>query len=139
MRDKIDMENPFERGWLLHLFTDACWDEHELMEYKSYAESFGNAENWFSGYRNEIGLATYYLYHHLPWAKQVWDLIKNADLSMINTSLPISQSDAGWYRDRVVARHFESEANIKPEFFTHDKILNFSQNTAARYKAWLME
>lgn len=132
----INKENSFERGWFLHLFVDTCWDEKLLIEYKNWFESINKDDNWFLSYRNEIGLATYYLYHNLTWSRKIWDLIKYAQLSDINTSLPITLAQNEWYRDRVVSKHSESDSTQSPKFFIMDKLTDFSQITVNRYKEW---
>ena len=79
----IDKKSDFDCGWFLHLFVDTCWDEKQFIEYKNWFE-FTNTDTdrqWFLSYREEIGFATYYLYHRLSWAGKVWQSIKSAKLT----------------------------------------------------------
>ena len=132
----IDKNNDFERGWFFHLFTDACWDESVFLECRDYFISLGNEENWFSQYRNEIGLASYYLYHSLPWAKEMWQVIADTQLDKIETSLLITPVENSGYRDRVCARHIESPPDIPPKFLLDEKITAFVDAVIDKYKKW---
>lgn len=133
----INKSNYFELGWFIHLFVDACWEEKHITDYYNWYISSNEKDNWFLSYREEIGFATYYLYHNLDWAKDIWNLIKCSQLNNINTSLPITITENEWYRDRVVRKHSESDTNQIPKFFTIDKIMDFSVSTANRYKEWI--
>jgi hypothetical protein len=134
---RIDKSNAFERGWFLHLFTDACWDDKHVMEFKDWFESAHREGEWFPAYSNEIGYLTYHLYHHMPWSKKVWELIANAKLDEITTSLPITVSENECYRDRVVGKHFESDPDQSFQFYTVDRIKAFSEKTSQRYLDWI--
>ena len=134
---EIDKENDFETGWFLHLFVDSCWDEEQYNEYKNWYEA--KQDGWFLCYREEIGFASYYLYHHLPWSEETWNLIKQTQLSEIKTSLPIVLDEIERYRDISAGRHSESDPNITPKFFTADKIKDFSENTVNKYREWVAD
>ena len=135
--EEIDKENPFERGWVLHLFVDAYWDVKQILEYRDWYISTYAGENWFPHYREEIGWVSYYLYHHLPWSKNIWSSIKDAKLVNINSSLPITLAENEWYRDRVARKHAESDPMQIPQLFTEDRIMDFSLSTANRYREWI--
>ena len=132
----IDTNNNFEMGWFFHLFTDACWDESVFLECRNYFASIDKGEHWFNQYRNEIGLASYYLYHKLPWAKRMWQIIATTRLNTIETSLPVNPDDISGYRDRVCARHIESPPDIPPQFLCDEKITAFVDTVIDKYKKW---
>jgi hypothetical protein len=134
LHGRIDRSNAFERGWFLHLFTDACWDGRLITEFKDWYQSIHGECDWFPAYRQEIGCITYHLYHHMPWAKSVWELIENAPLDEIETSLPITVSDNEWYRDRVARKHRESDPNQMFQFFSIDRIKSFAETTSKEYR-----
>ena len=136
LNSELDPANPFERGWLMHLFTDACWDEHFISDFRDWYLASHADENWFQAYREEIGLDTYYLYHREPWAKEVWRRIERADLDEVATTLPIAPAENRWYRDRVAERHASSDPASAPRFFTLDMLEGFRQTTAERYRKW---
>jgi hypothetical protein len=77
----IDLSDDFNSGWFLHLFVDACWDETQFIAYKNWFASANASDNWFLCYREEIAVVSYLLYHHLPWAKNVWQAIKNTQIN----------------------------------------------------------
>ena len=39
LKKKINMNDPFEAGWLLHLFVDACWDATMIPAFKKKYEN----------------------------------------------------------------------------------------------------
>lgn len=123
----IEKTSPFERGWFLHLFTDTCWSEEKLVEYKRWFENTRHGEDWFNAYREETGHASYYLYHHLPWIKEIWPLFQSAPL-------PASLAAVGQYRDNVCKKHAESSPDSFPEYFTYEILTDFAQSTANRYR-----
>lgn len=137
LRNKIDGSNPFEAGWLLHLFVDACWDEVMLPAFQQKYENKSTDQQWFFKYRDEIGLASYYLYHHMNWAPQIWAQIKNADLSSISSVLPITQQENEYYRDRVYSRHAQSNSDSLSSEYDEERLLTFTYETAYKFWEWL--
>lgn len=132
-KQKINTVNPFEAGWLLHLFVDACWDEIMISAFKKkYISS-----DWFIKYREETALASFYLYHHMDWAQKVWTQILKADLSNISPTLPITQCDAELYRDRLYKRHSESKMDSVSLEYNEELLLDFCKKTADNYKNWI--
>lgn len=136
LREKIDNNNPFEAGWLLHLFVDTCWDEIMIPAFQNKYKNSSAFEDWFIKYRGETALASYYIYHHMDWAPQIWTQILNADLSTIKSELPITQYDVELYRDRVYRRHSESDKNSVSQEYTEEQVLDFSRETACKYIKW---
>ncbi|MDP4182577.1 MAG: hypothetical protein Q8942_15995 [Bacillota bacterium] len=136
LRKKIDDNDPFETGWLLHLFVDACWDEIMIPAFQKKYINDGDCQNWFIKYREETSLASYYLYHHSDWAPKIWAQILNADLSIIKSELPITQNDIEWYRERVYKRHSESDINSVSLEYNAEQLIDFSRKTARKYLEW---
>ena len=64
----ISGENPFSEGVLLHLYLDLRWD---IEAYQNFAVAY-TGEDWFRAYRNEIALASAWLFHHATWSMEVW-------------------------------------------------------------------
>lgn len=133
----IDNENPFESGWLLHLFVDACWDEIMIPAFQQKYKDNCEYQHWFIKYREETGLASYYLYHHIDWAPHIWGQILKADLSSVTSALPITQYENEWYRDRVYRKHSESNFNSVSLEYNEEQLLDFSRKTALKYMEWL--
>ena len=65
----LNLSEPLEKGVLLHLFLDLHWDK---AGYEAYRHLHGEEPGWFVNYRQEIFLASAYLYHHTPWAKELF-------------------------------------------------------------------
>ena len=65
----LNLSDPLEKGVLLHLFLDLHWDK---AGYEAYRHLHGEEPGWFVNYRQEIFLASAYLYHHTPWAKELF-------------------------------------------------------------------
>lgn len=137
LRNKIDKNNPFESGWLLHLFVDKCWDEIMIPAFQQKYKNSSVFHDWFIKYREETALASFYLYHHMEWSPQIWTQILNADLSIITSELPIIQYEAEWYRDVLYRRHSESNNNLLSKEYTEEQLLDFSRKTARQYIEWL--
>lgn len=136
-RQKIDTSNSFEAGWLLHLFVDACWDEIMISVFRQNYQNNYASQDWFVKYREETTLASFYLYHHMDWAHQIWAQILDADLSTIPTVLPILQHEAEWYRERLYKRHLESDINSESIEYSEKRLLEFSRETAHKYAEWM--
>ena len=137
LRNRIDNNNPFESGWLLHLFVDKCWDEIMIPAFQQKYKNSSALHDWFIKYREETALASFYLYHHMDWSPQIWAQILNADLSIITSELPITQYEAEWYRDALYRRHSESNNNSLSQEYTEEQLLDFSRKTAHKYMEWL--
>jgi hypothetical protein len=86
-------DDPFHKGILMHLFLDLHWDREG---YEPYRRAHDREEGWFYRYRQEIFLASAYLYHHTPWAKELF-------LEMNRTFLPAKESVCGITREGLQA------------------------------------
>jgi len=137
LRATADMSDPFALGWLLHLFTDMRWDASLLAQYReAYLGTDAENGGWFLPYRHEIGLASYYIYHHMPWSSSVWAQINTADCTK-QTNLPISAAELACYRDRVAQKHGESDPAAAPAYYASDVLQRFACDTAAAFRAWM--
>lgn len=130
---KIDRNNPFACGWLLHLFVDACWDEIMIPAFRQKYIF----QDWFIKYREETALASFYLYHHMDWTYQIWTQISNADLSSNLQKFPVSQYEIERYRTWVYKRHSESNIDSVSQEYPEELLLTFSITTAQKYRQWI--
>lgn len=89
----LELSDPFQKGVLLHLFLDLHWDR---VGYEPYRLALEGEEGWFLQYRQEIFLASAYLYHNTPWAKELF-------FEMNRTFLPVRNSVCGITRDGLQA------------------------------------
>lgn len=53
LRNKIDKNNPFESGWLLHLFVDKCWDEIMIPAFQQKYKNSSVFHDWFIKYKKK--------------------------------------------------------------------------------------
>lgn len=67
----FDMSDDFYVGVILHLYLDCLWDYTAL---KDFREANNNDLNlWFHPYRNEISIASEWIFHHCGWSRKVWN------------------------------------------------------------------
>ncbi|MDR0915766.1 MAG: hypothetical protein LBN02_01055 [Oscillospiraceae bacterium] len=141
LRGAIDVNNPFELGWLLHLFADWRWDTDVI---PSFRDSYTGGGNWFTAYRAELGKLSFSMYRDEPWSREVWAKIRSEqvtnalrDLQKITTVLPVPL-ELNWYRERVIATH-ERHRDDTPTLFTADMAHDFASETAERFKQLLID
>ena len=128
-------DGEFEQGWILHLFADCCWDEEMIPPYRNEHEN-DTDRNWFLKYREEIGVASFNLFHNLPWSKQVWEQIMSADLRDFAPRLPITSEEAESFRSHVFGRHSASPANSVSLAYPPGLVHRFAKETARKYLKW---
>ncbi|MDR3209203.1 MAG: zinc dependent phospholipase C family protein [Oscillospiraceae bacterium] len=134
LRETIDPANAFELGWLLHLYTDYCWDTDVI---PGYRDSFTGEGNWFTEYRLELGRISFSLYRSEPWAADVWarmNALYLRDMRAVTRTLPVPL-ELEWFRDRIRARH--ERGGSPPDYFTRGLALEFARKTAARFRDWM--
>ena len=127
LRSELDLQNPFEAGWLLHLYTDMCWDVNVIPVFQS---TFPEETDWFPIYRHEVHLAGYALYHSEAWAREALEAIERIDLSKIQTSLRIDMEKIASFRALLCEKHRNSEADAHSEAFPPDFTAFFAEITA---------
>ena len=137
---KLDLENAFELGWLLHLFADWRWDSSVV---PAFHEGFtGGEDKWFLAYRAELGRLSRSMFHNEPWRREVWERIDAedvqaalSDMRKVTPVLPVPL-ELGWYCNRVERRH-AMDFDASPELFTAEMALEFAEETAGTFKRWL--
>lgn len=137
LRNEIDISNPFEEGWLLHLFTDLCWDEQQIPLFKEKCKKNNTISDWFIDYRKETTLASFYIYHNFDWSSHVWSKILNANLQTLSSTLPVTQADIELYRERLYKRHSDSTSTSYSFEYHKELLTQFSKETAKKYVKWL--
>ena len=137
LRDAVDMSDPFERGWVLHLFADMRWDVSLLKQFRE--DYIGAAEDdggWFWAYREELGRTTCYIYNHMPWVQWVWMQLEAVDIARIGTTLPVVLEELEQKRDRLVDMYRGSDAMVRPEYYDAKMLAGFARDTAEAFRAW---
>lgn len=138
LKKQINMNNPFEEGWILHLFVDNYWDKEVISLFKENHKKANESSDWFLKYRNETSIASFSLFHTVSWSKKIWAQILKADLSQLNSTLPAKEEDMKVFIERVYKRHSEN----KPEpslLYTEEMIADFAKRTAEKYRKWIEE
>ena len=139
LRDRVNKENAFELGWLLHLFADWRWDESVV---PAFEKSYMGEGHWFYAYRSELGKLSHSMYHNESWRRDIWARVENTevqnslmDMRRVSQVLPVPL-ELGWYCDRVVRVH-ERYKDASPELFTAQMALDFAAETAELFMDWL--
>jgi len=138
LRDSVDMRDDFTRGWILHLFTDLLWDESLLAQYRrEYTGGDMGRDDWFYPYREELGLATSYLYRQATWMDAVMARVRAVDVCAIQTSLPAAADRLEWWQNRTCAKYSATEPGGHLGYYTLDMLNTFAVWTAAEWKSWV--
>jgi len=118
----------FSEGVLLHLYMDWQWD--------SYVEnSFDMTVNWFSEYRNELGFAGSYAYHHTDWAKELWDQMERCNTSDYGYIPGATAVGLGEFISRNKKWHNDNETEASTAL-PPQLIDEFVEHTAEEYTKW---
>jgi len=136
LRERIDIKNDFQFGWLLHLFADWKWDTTVIPEFE---KSYSGKDYWFYAYRSELGRLSRYMYRALTWVPDVWRRIRACDFTDIYdlcSVLPVPL-ELQWYSDHVYRLHSEGGAEPPPSVFTLEMALKFAENTAKQFSEFV--
>ena len=138
LRDSVHMADPFERDWVLHLFTDRLWDEGLLAQYKNeYTGNDDSRDDWFLPYRSELGITTDYLYGHMPWMREVQSRIQAVDVSAIQTDLPVDKGMLDAFRMHIGERFAHCSRDIQTGYYSMDVMRTFAKETATAFRDWM--
>ena len=135
LRKTVDEKDSFTLGWLLHLFTDLCWDGSHLADYRAAHEQ--EPGDWFPGYHDELHAAGYQLYHRYDWAEPENAAILEVDLSTLPETLPVNAESVELFRTILIEKTRESEADIHSDAFPPALTERFALETAAAFCRWM--
>ena len=93
-------------------------------------------ENWFNDYRWEIRYISKYMYKHIPWAKELWEDMNNADKNIYSTINYYPYESIKGYLTHNIKVHNEPPA-IESKAFPNTLVLQFCKDTAIEFKNWL--
>jgi len=137
LRDSVDMEDDFARGWILHLFTDLLWDESLLAQYRyDYTSGDESREDWFFPYRAEIGLTTGYLYNSQPWMDDVHAKTRAAGIAALRTSLPVDMEKLLWWKERVHQKYTDRTMDVALHYYTMPMLNAFTERVTKAWREW---
>ena len=120
----------FAEGILLHLYCDWKWD---LTIRQKYIDDTG--DDWFVTYRNQLGLAGSYAFHHIEWAKQIWLEMDALDTGSYGTTPFATVEDVKTFVSRNNKWHNDNITDPSPAF-TPDVIDGFAAQIAREYMDW---
>lgn len=130
----MDLSDDFSKGILLHLFLDYYWDSSPM---RNFIENHKDG-NWFFDYRNEIGIASAWLFHHIGWSRRAWDEMAACPMSAYGHVQWIVKEDVADFIDRNNKWHAENDIGPSSAF-TPDFIEEFTDKVAAEFKNWLKD
>ncbi|MBE6564853.1 MAG: hypothetical protein E7655_06250 [Ruminococcaceae bacterium] len=133
LKAKTDLDDPFHKGILLHLFADRRWDAHAQSRYKHFFQ--GDAE-LFKQYRHEIGIASAYLYRHRDWADPSWTAMRGLDPALYASSPDFPPEEIHQYLEKNQEWHRTLDCPPS-ELFPMSFIDTFTDETADLFKKWL--
>lgn len=127
----MDMENEYVKGFILHLFVDLKWDDIMIAD---FAKKEG--KDWFPRYRDEIGRATAYAFHHTEWSCDLWDQMELCEISDFVKTDFISREDV-----KLLIHHqrkWQMENDLGPSSaFPPEIIDDFVDKVANDFMVWL--
>jgi hypothetical protein len=120
----------FAEGMLLHLYLDWRWD---TLVRDDFIKKIGH--DWFSKYREELGLAGSYAFHHTDWGKSVWAQMDSYDAAMYGKVDGATAEELKNFISRNNKWH--NDNNIGPSTaFTPEFIDEFTSKVADEYTIW---
>ena len=135
-RNQLDLSKPFDYGWLLHLFVDACWDELEIPRFRTYHETLLPNKEWFLDYLEEIFRLSCCLYRTNVECHRAAERLRSGTEDCMNTNLPVDLNRIHHYSDRVLSRHETSNPKNEPSFYSAHDVDGFVEETIGRFIAW---
>jgi len=127
-----DMDDPFQLGAMLHLYTDWLWDEGPQTDHKrAYT---GNS--WFPDYRHEINLASCHMYHHRAWAPDMFEAMISCDNDLLRALPDYPPEKIKPYIEYTEA--WVSTHDTEPSSFFPPRLIDsFCRETAERFSDFL--
>lgn len=108
----VDMNDPFQEGYILHLFFDAYWDNDCIMK---YIRDFGE-DGWFRRYRNEISRAGSWIYHNDAEIAEIWDNMFAFNKTIEKIVQGITQDEITGFINRNYAWHRDNKLEPSSAF-----------------------
>ena len=130
-----DPRDDFAEGALLHLYADLRWDGDQLARY--WASLGGRPENgnWVPAYRNEISLASSWIYHHNPWPRALWEELLAVPAEQYGPLPGMDKNDIRAYLTRN-SRWHEEHPGPPSAFYPPEEAEAFVLETVKGYESW---
>ena len=131
---KIDINNEYLKGVLLHLFVD--WQWNNLLVLPDYIKK--NGDGWYQKYWDEGGLIESYAFHHTEWADELWEQMDLCDtFDYIETPFIIKEDIKIMIKS---SREWKMETKIGPSIeFPPAMIDKFADDAAVYFNKWCVD
>lgn len=134
LAENASEDDPFSKGYLLHLYTDALWDEGPQADYKVRFPS----DNWIVPYRKELGLCGSWLFQHAEWSKDVWAALLSVTAVDCSIGGCPSCSEILAFRDSIYHTHKNRDSGPSA-IFSPELVDRFAVETVHAYLKWLQK
>lgn len=132
----IDMNDYFYAGAILHLYLDCLWDSSALREFKNMNNNDVNL--WFHPYRNEISIASEWIYHTCGWSQRAFKKMLEYDVSKCPPLKYISNGDIEDYIIRNYKWH-EENSRGPSKIYTPEYVSEFTKKAVSGFREMMAE
>ena len=132
---ETDSRDDFAEGVLLHLYADWRWDKDQLERYWATLGGRPPGGGWVLSYRNEISLASAWIYHHSPWARTLWEELLALPVEQYGPLPGMEKSDVRAYLTRNYKWH-EGHPGPPSAFYSPQEVEEFVIGTVEGYQTW---
>ena len=133
---RVDPGDDFAEGALLHLYVDWKWDTKHLRRWLDVNDA-GDYQ-WVEGYKNEISLASAWLYWSHDWAPGLWESMLATKPGDYGELEGIAPEDIYSLMSRG-HRWLREHKGPPSAFYPPDVAERFARETAKGYRAWRRE
>ena len=132
--EKLPKGDSFSLGWLLHLYTDLCWDDSAIAAFR---RDWAGEDDWFPAYRRESHKASFGLYHSEGWSEEAFAALCAAEAEPVSPLLPVEREVLEAYREQMHRKHRESDPFSRSDCFPPEGLHTFARETAEGFRLWL--
>ena len=132
---ETDPRDDFAEGALLHLYADWRWDRDQLARYWASLGGRPEGGDWVPYYRNEISLASAWIYHHSPWALPLWAELLAVPPEQYGPLPGMKREDIRAYLTRNFQWH-EEHPGPPSALYPPEEAEAFVSETVKGYQAW---
>jgi len=130
-----DPRDDFAEGVLLHLYADWLWDSNQLERYWASLGGRPEGGDWVPAYRNEISLASAWIYRRSPWAGALWEELLALPPERYGPLPGMDRSDIRAYLTRNF-RWLEEHPGPPSAFYPPREVEGFVLGAVEGYKMW---
>lgn len=127
----LDMNDPFNEGYITHLYFDMHWDRDCTDKFvREYQDG-----HWFPAYRRHISLAAAFLYHEAEYLRTTWHQMVQYDQPLDHNVQSVTQDEIMTFihhTDYWVQRSSPDPSDI----FVPDFVHRYTDEIAEQYAIW---